>query len=140
MFNGKFPFPPSREAWEISLPRVSHISGISRGSEISRASGNSRTSGISQDMGNSQNSGIPEVRKFPARFPGNGKLPGISHPRLPIEHCCAALCARDSLFAIKQIGSMVKYTSEFRQALVHCQDVADAECLYRYIQDLKEGP
>ena len=25
MFNGKFPFPPSREAWEISLPGISHM-------------------------------------------------------------------------------------------------------------------
>ena len=45
----------------------------------------------------------------------------------------ATLRARDSLFAVKQTGSVVKYTSEFRQALVQCQDVADAECLYRYI-------
>ena len=119
MFNGKFPFPPSREAWEIS-----HGSGISRGmgdsqdtgnspeilreipisreipgkfpgflliSEISHASGNSRNSGISQDMGNSRTSGIPEVQKSPARFPGNGKFPGISRPRLPVEHRCAPL-------------------------------------------------
>ena len=25
MFNGKFPFPPSREAWEISLPGISRM-------------------------------------------------------------------------------------------------------------------
>ena len=45
MFNGKFPFPPSREAWGISLL------GISRFPEI------------------------PEVREFPAHFPGNGNFP-----------------------------------------------------------------
>ena len=59
MFNGKFPFPPSREAWEISLP------GISR-------------TGIPGNFPFPGN--FPRFRNFPGNFPGkfprNGKFPG----------------------------------------------------------------
>ena len=52
--------------------------------------GMSRGTGISQATRNSHNSGIPEAQTFPARFPGNGNLPGISRPWFPVEHHCSA--------------------------------------------------
>ena len=64
MFNGKFPFPPSREAWEISLPGISRT-GIP---------------GNFPRLGNS-----PLFENFPSlgKFPNHGKFLGIPVREIP---------------------------------------------------------
>ena len=59
MFNGKYPFPPSREAWEISLPGISCFLGISVVREFPEVWEIPELREIS------------EIWEFPRRFSGN---------------------------------------------------------------------
>ena len=70
MFNGKFPFPPSREAWEISLPGISRT-GIP---------GNFPFPGDFPWFGN-----FPRYGNFPylGKFPSHGKFPKLGNSRGP---------------------------------------------------------
>ena len=67
MFNGKFPFPPPREAWEVSLPGISLE--ISRESPVSQEFPIPREIPIPQEFPKIREiSGpweIPKTREFP---------------------------------------------------------------------------
>ena len=93
IFNGKFPFPPSREAWEISLP------GISRefpgnfprfGDFPGNFPGNFPYLGNFPWLGNFSCLGkFPYLGNFPryGKFPSHGKFPKLRNSRGPEISC-----------------------------------------------------
>lgn len=75
---------------------------------------------------------LAERRRLPATW--EEFVGGVKQQFLPSDY---ARRARDELSALKQVRSVSEYVSEFRNALLACEDVLEAEAFDRFRRGLK---